>query len=147
MSLFPAYNASAGEQEKDEGIGIVQVGQDYKTLKVSILKPQENDAVPQTPAWLTNTSFKDFQETINKTQPIEVLSSSSEAGDDQVIEIASDSSGSDSKRKRKRTKKKRKNRSSSITSDSSDDFISRARRRRRALLSHFICLHTVQGLR
>jgi len=116
MSLFPAYNASAGEQEKNEGIDIVQ----------------ENDAVPQMPAWLTNTSFKDFQETINKTQPIEVLSSSSEAGNDQVIEIASDSSGSDSRRKGKRTKKKRKNRSSSITSDSSDDFISRARRRRRA---------------
>ena len=108
MSLFPAYNASAEEQEKNEGIDIVQVGQDYKALKVSTLKPQENDAVPQMPAWLTNTSFKDFQETINKTQPIEVLSSSSEAGNDQVIEIASDSSGSDSRRKGKRTKKKRK---------------------------------------
>ena len=31
MSLFPAYNASAEEQEKNEGIDIVQVGQDYKT--------------------------------------------------------------------------------------------------------------------
>merc|ERR1712032_1746922 len=93
---------------------------------------QEGDVVKQTPTWLTNTSFKDFQETVNKNQPIEVLSSSS---DEQVIEIQSDGSNSGLERKgkaSKRKKKGRKKRSSSIASDSSDDFIERARRRRRA---------------
>ena len=98
------------------------------------MQVQEGDTVKQTPTWLTNTSFKDFQEIVNKTQPIEVLSSSE---DDQVIEIPSGGSNSDPETERKgkaskRKKKRRKNRSSSIASDSSDDFIERARRRRRA---------------
>ena len=106
----------------------------WKQSKKLIVQVQEGDIVKQTPTWLTNTSFKDFQEIVNKTQPIEVLSSSE---DDQVIEIPSGGSNSDPETERKgkaskRKKKRRKNRSSSIASDSSDDFIERARRRRRA---------------
>merc|ERR1712037_998406 len=114
------YNAPRENQEKDGGLDVVQEG---------------GDVVKQTPTWLTNTSFKDFQETVNKTQPIEVLSSSSDIGDDHVIEIPSDGSNSGPERKKKaskRKKKRRTKRSSSIGSDSSDDFIERARRRRHA---------------
>jgi len=119
MSLFPAYNAPREDQEKDINLDVVQ----------------EGDVVKQTPTWLTNTSFKDFQETVNKTQPIEVLSSSSDTGDDQVIEIPSDGSNCEPERRgkaSKRKKKRRKKKTSSIESDSSDDFIERTRRRRRA---------------
>ena len=69
------------------------------------MQVQEGDIVKQTPTWLTNTSFKDFQEIVNKTQPIEVLSSSE---DDQVIEIPSGGSNSDPETERKGKASKRK---------------------------------------
>ena len=85
MSLFPAYIAPGEEQKKDRGHEVVQVAGEGLDCPGNLsietflqIFAQEGDVVKQTPTWLTNTSFKDFQETVNKTQPIEVLSSSSD---------------------------------------------------------------------
>ena len=64
MSLFPAYsNDNPGK---------------------SFLALESSGSTPQAPSWLSNTSFKDFQDNVNRKQPIEISSDSDEDEKDSV---------------------------------------------------------------
>ena len=63
MSLFPAYSNDKTSEDSNNAF---------------IDNHQESNKHP--PSWLTNTSFKEFQNNVNKKHPIEISSDSESDG-------------------------------------------------------------------
>jgi len=117
MSLFPAY--STGDPED------------------SVPAIQSSVAPPQAPSWLNNTSFKDFQDNVNRKQPIEISSDSEEERTEKRVKKNKKSkhsivisSSDDSDGNSRKTKKNIRTRSKSREKDSYSRRRSKSRRRR-----------------